>query len=333
MKYALELLFIIGAPVMAFTAITLVSAPREVSGGFIFDPMTPDWFITFSALVTHAHVVMVFTRSHLNKNIYRRFPLRFSLVPLIALAAFSVWPKTTIVMSVVALYWDEWHSIMQIFGFGRMYDVRLGNDPMKGRRLDMGFCFVIALLPHVLLLTYLPENVRLEGLNDTLALSGELALKYGHFIHSLRYPIIAIGISYTIFYFWSYAKLIKEGYKVSGSKICLLATTGITLGFTVYYYSILDAANYSNIHHALQYFFIVSLSESTRFAEKVPGQSRINKKLLITACSFLTLSVAFIAAAARLTNYFPFLGNFWLLSSLLHFWYDGFIWSVRKQDI
>lgn len=333
MRYPLEILFIIGAPIIAFTAVTMVSFPRDISGGFLFDPMTPDWFITFSALLTHAHVMMVFTRSHLNQNIFRRFPLRFSLIPLLAMGAFSIWPEMTLLLAIVALYWDEWHSVMQIFGFGRMYDARLGNDPLTGRKLDMGFCFVIALLPHVLLLTYLPENVRAEGLHTTLSLGGDLAIKYGHYIHSLRYPLYALGISYIIFYFWSYGNLIRNGYKVSGAKISLLAVTAVTLGFIVYFYSIGDAAHYSNIHHSLQYLFIVCLSEAPRMAENVPGKPRINKQILITACSFITISVAFVAAAARLTDYFPVLGNFWLLSSLLHFWYDGFIWSVRKQDI
>jgi hypothetical protein len=37
---------------------------------------------------------------------------------------------------VVATFWDVWHSGLQTFGLGRIYDRNAGNPPAIGRRLD-----------------------------------------------------------------------------------------------------------------------------------------------------------------------------------------------------
>jgi hypothetical protein len=39
-------------------------------------------------------------------------------------------------VSVLATFWDVYHSALQTFGFARIYDRKAGNDPMVGRRLD-----------------------------------------------------------------------------------------------------------------------------------------------------------------------------------------------------
>jgi hypothetical protein len=327
---AYNLLFIIGAPIIAFSAVTMVSLPRAVTGEFLIDPETPDWFIAMSALLTHTHVMLVFVRSHLNKKVFRRFPLRFTVVPVVMLVAFTVSPFLAGVLSFLALYWDEWHSLMQTFGFGRIYDVGLGNDPRAGRKLDMGMCFVLGLLPHMLLLTYLPEKVRSQGLQNFLDLSPDIANQYGHHIHALQYPLIFFGVGYTFFYLWSYRKLVRNGYKISTAKLGLFLTTGITAILIASFYSVTDAAYFGNIYHALQYFFIVSVSEAPVLSGRIHFP-KLSRKALTILCGLIALTVAFAAAVARLTpGRFTFLGDFWLLTSLLHFWYDGFIWSVRK---
>lgn len=329
---AFDLLFIIGAPVIAFTAVSLVSYPRSITGQILFDPQTPEWFIAFSSVITHTHVMMVFARSHANQKVFRRFPIRFILIPILVMIAFSYSPFMAGFMAIVALYWDEWHTLMQTFGFSRIYDSKLGNDPKLGRKLDIGICFVLGLLPHMLLLTYLPENVRTEGLYQVLNMDFDTAEKYGKYIHSLRYPLMVFGAGYILFYLYSYRKLIKNGYKVSRGKIALLGATGTTAILIASFYSIADAGHFMNIYHSLQYLFIVCVLEAPIISGRIQ-LSKVNKKLIVTVCGLVMLSVAFVAGVARLLEQFAFLGNFWLLSSLLHFWYDGFIWSVSNKDV
>tara|TARA_A100001037_G_scaffold231882_1_gene210215 strand:+ start:292 stop:630 length:339 start_codon:yes stop_codon:yes gene_type:complete len=46
----------------------------------------------------------------------------------------SLWGLIT--MSVLATFWDVYHSALQTFGFARIYDQKAGNNPAIGRRLD-----------------------------------------------------------------------------------------------------------------------------------------------------------------------------------------------------
>ena len=40
------------------------------------------------------------------------------------------------VVGVLAVWWDVYHSSLQTFGFGRIYDAKVKNNPTTGRRLD-----------------------------------------------------------------------------------------------------------------------------------------------------------------------------------------------------
>lgn len=326
-------LIIIGSPLLAFLAIALFCQTRFSSGHFLHNPSTPEWLITSAILLTHSHIFLVFLRSHLNTEVLKRFPYRFTSIPLFMLSA--IWASSEIfgLMGFIALYWDEWHSLMQTFGFGRIYDAKLGNDPNIGRKLDIGMAFVVGLLPHVILLTYMPEDVRTDGLLEFMAIEPGVGEKFGYIINSLKYPLIIFGAGYTIFYILSYRKLIKNGYKYSQAKLALFATTGLSATLIASLYSVSDAAYFGNIYHALQYYFIVFISEGPRLPKKFGWMKEKSSAAATYFLFFLFLALVGAAARSLTESTFGFLGSFWLLTSLLHFWYDGFIWSVRKQDV
>lgn len=329
----LDYIFIIGAPVIALLAVVLTCEPRFKSGEFLYNPKTPIWLIIGSNFLTHSHIMLVFLRSHGNFSVLKRFPYRFSLIPLFMLCMMWASPVLLGITGFIAIYWDEWHSLMQTFGFGRIYDAKAGNDVTKGRRLDMGLCFVLGLLPHVILLTFIPENVRTEGLVTYLDLEQHHAEKYGHYFFALREPLIYFGIGYIVYYTHEYYKLIKKGYKYSTTKLTLFACTGISAGIMAAFYTAADAAYFGNIYHALQYYFIVYISEGERLSGNV-GIKKENKRSVILFYLFVILVGCLLFALIRhKTEGLGYFGAFWILTSLLHFWYDGFIWSVRKQDI
>ncbi len=326
-------LFIIGMPLLALVMIALVCEPRMKSGEFLYNPETPQWLIIFSMLLTQSHVLLVFVRSHMNTNVLKRFPYRFSVIPLLLLTSMWLSPLVFGILAFIALYWDEWHSVMQIFGFGRIYDAKMGSDPMIGRKLDMGMCFVLGLLPHIILLTSIPEAVRTEGLHTYLELDTEVALKYGGYVSAARTPLIFFGTGFLVLYFLYYRNLIKQGYKFSKAKLSLFATTGISTIIIASMYAVADAAYFGNIYHAIQYYFIIYISEGSTLPQKF-GKKEENNKKTVAICFFIILWISVLVAIIKTkTESVGFLGAFWLLTSLLHFWYDGFIWSVRKQDI
>ena len=321
-----DLFFIIGAPLLAMCFVSWVSRPRYQGERFLFDPQTPEWFILLSALMTHFHVLLVFVRSHMNKDVFSKYKFRFIGIPILGLFAFWLSPLFASFMFVVAIYWDEWHTQMQTFGFVRIFDSKLGNNPYVGRRLDMVMIFVLGLFPHLILLTYIPDNVRAKALISNLALSPSFAKNYGDWILYLRYPLIFFAIGFSLFYVFQYVKFIKAGYKISKKKMALMAATGGSAIFIASFYSIADSIHYFNFYHSLQYIYFVFFSETSKVA------LRFNSSRVITT-GVVIFVILFGLSILREMTTIGFFVNVWVMSSLLHFWYDGFIWSVRRQEV
>jgi uncharacterized membrane protein len=75
------------------------------------------------------------------------------------------------------------------------------------------------------------------------------------------------------------------------------------------------------------------MSEGSLLTKRITGKEVIEKNVKIFYF-LIILIVCIILAALRIKSEgIEFIGAFWLLTSLMHFWYDGFIWSVRRQDI
>lgn len=333
-----DTIFIIMCPLIALIIVALVCTPRTTN--YVYSDLTPVWFAIAASVLTHAHVLLVFARSHLNAAVFKRYKYRFTIIPLILLAAMCISPIFFVLMGVIGVYWDEWHSLMQTFGFGRIYDGKQGNDPLTGRKLDMGMAFVAGLLPNLVLLTYLPKTQINGALVEYMEMPILVVREHGWLITSARLPLIAFGICYTLFYIYSYRKLIKRGYKYSAAKFWLFATTGLTTILISCFYTIADGVFFGNIYHALQYIFIVYVSERSNLNQIASKKNSLNApekkdyKLGILIFFLLIIPMIFIFSGIRqLTQQVQYVAAFWLLTSILHFWFDGFIWSVRRQDV
>ena len=330
----LDSFFIIGMPILALLTISIACEPRAQSGEFLYNPKTPLWLLIGANLLTHSHVLLVFLRSHVNRDVFKRFPLQFTGIPLIMLAVMWGSPFFFGIMGFIAVYWDEWHSLMQTFGFGRIYDAKLGNDVNVGRKLDMGMCFVLGFLPHVIALTFLPEAVRTDGLHGYMDLDIGVAEKFGPYLSAFQLPLILLGVGYVVFYIYHYQKLKKNGYQFPKTKLALFATTGISAITIASFYSVADAAIFGNIYHALQYYFIVYISEGNLVSKKFGIKTENKKMILAFFCLVIITGTLVLAMVRSKTEHaLGLIGCFWLLTSLLQFWYDVFIWSVRKLDI
>jgi hypothetical protein len=94
-----------------------------------------------------------------------------------------------------------------------------------------------------------------------------------------------------------------------------------------------EALMASNLFHSLQYFGIVWWSERANLARTLHAPSGSSGRAL--AFAFFALLIA--AAGAFHESVGP--GSWrWLIPvpmviSLMHFWYDGFVWSVRRGDV
>lgn len=285
-----------------------------------------------------AHLFIVFFRSNGNKKIYQMYPYRFTLVPLLLFTAlcFSKWVAIT--ASVLATWWDVYHSSLQTFGLGRIYDARAGNDKVVGRRLDYMLNLLIYAGP-ILAGASLMAHTR--DFEEYEAVKAMLFAHLGDYIDAkqafLRFVILGIGVPFIAFYLFSYWRYAKQGYKVSTQKVTLLASTAAVSIYSWGFNSFGQAFFIMNFFHALQYFGIVWWSEKKTMMGLFRLQD-VRWGKWATLALFVGIGASYglwaeICDSGTLSSGLDLGWNVTIVVSLMHFWYDGFIWSVQKSQV
>jgi hypothetical protein len=329
-----DLTFLIGAPVLALVMGWIVADQSASSYSFMLGQSPNRLAHVLMFIFTMAHLAAVLFRSHGNPKIFRQYPLRFTFVPATLLAAVSLsnWIFASVI--VLGVWWDVYHSSLQTFGLSRIYDMKRGNPAEMGRRLDLWLNLLMycgPILAGVTLLDHLKSFESFDGLGTTMFTSFPvIASEYQRY---LAWGILGVGIPYLAFYIFSYMRLVKAGYQVSLQKVALLASTAIVSIVTWGFNSFGEAFFIMNFFHALQYFAIVWWSEK-RNMQRLFGYDDSDAGVRKTFLMFLTLPLIFGGTAwlASAWNNRTLL-NIAIVVSIMHFWYDGFIWSVRKKQV
>ncbi len=284
--------------------------------------------IFLASLIT-AHLAITIFRTHLNPEIFHRFPLRFTLIPALLMAAMLGSYKFLICMSVLATFWDVYHSGMQTFGLGRLYDMRAGNNPHRLRRLDMGLNTLLYAGPIVGGATLMDHVGDFEKFKNAGALFlSAVPAKVEGFAGTLTWIVLIGGGLFLIYYLYSYWRAAQEGYHVSVQKVVLLVSTGIcslvAWGFNPYG----EAFFIMNVFHAVQYFAIIWWAEKGTILRVFHlGPDGWGKRTAIFV--FIMSAMAYGAWDTIVSETSAMV----LFVAILHFWYDGFIWSVRRKDV
>jgi hypothetical protein len=295
------------------------------------------WDMTRSALLIgvliHAHLVLVFVRSHANRNIFALYKVRFIAVPILLYLAMLGSNYVIFASSVLATFWDVYHSGMQTFGFGRIYDAKLGNDPNRGRKLDWVLNQLLYAGPIVAGATMIDHFEVFDELAEVeLLFFTEIPVWMDGNQAYFTWAILGGGAGFLIYYVYAQIQLVRMGQRVSWHKVFLYVTTGATSLYSWGFNSWGEAFFIMNLFHVLQYFGIVwaTESENTQARLRLLGQP-FGRPLT------LSLFVGLALLYGTWVQYMdPQVHHWWaitLVVSLMHFWYDGFIWSVRKQQV
>jgi len=280
------------------------------------------------------HLAITFLRSHANTTIFKTWPLRFTLVPLLLLVGMLTSTWFLVVIGIITTFWDEWHSGAQTFGLCRLYEVRAGNDPTTGRRLDLWMNMVIwfgPLLGGVTLMDHaygLGEDF--AGIAPTLLYA--IPVYAGLWQQVIAGLMLGIGLLSVAVYVALTWRMAQRGHRISPQKVALLVTTGLVSLYAWGFNSFGEAFFIMNVFHYAQYFGIVWLTER----KTLMGRLRLPQTPTGTAIA-LTAFLLGAFAIGLILDRIPVTGStsmaFFLLLSLVHFWYDGFIWSVRKKMV
>jgi hypothetical protein len=285
-----------------------------------------------------AHLFIVFFRSNGNKKIYELYPMRFTVVPIVLFSAMCLSKWVAVSAAVVATWWDVYHSSLQTFGLGRIYDARVGNDANVGRRLDYFLNLLIYAGPIFagsVLMAHTKDFNQFESVRTILL------AHLGDYIDAkqlyLQVVVFGLGIPFIAFYLFSYYRYYKQGYKISTQKVVLLASTAAVSIYTWGWNSFGQAFFIMNFFHAFQYFGVVWWSEKKSMMSLFRLQD-VSWGKWATLALFIGIAATYglwaeIFDGGTLTSGLDIGWNVTIVVALMHFWYDGFIWSVRKAQV
>lgn len=274
-----------------------------------------------------AHLVIVFFRSHANAEIRARHPLRFWAAPPALLAVLLLSGPARAAAAALAVWWDVYHSSAQTFGIGRLFDAKAGNDPDAGRTLDRILSVLLYVGP-ILCGSMLLFHA--SPLHDLGAGAWARALAFHQ--PRVRMIVIGSGLLFLVLYFEAYALLAERGYRPPREKVALHLGTAAVSVWAWGFNPLGMALFVMNFFHAWQYFALVwrferdNIASVLRAPSGAPGRAAAFAGLI--GLGFLYGSVFGVlgelsAKALSVT----------LVVALLHFWYDGFIWPVRRPGL
>jgi hypothetical protein len=299
---------------------------------FIADQETTLISVGIGSLI-HAHLVAVFFRSHGNPAILQLYPIRFAVIPPLVWLAIVSSTWVAITATVVVTFWDVWHSGAQTFGFARIYDRNAGNPPELGRRLDYWLNQLLYFGPVMAGATMMDHVDVFESYHDVGAtFFASVPARADGASRWIALAIVAAGTLFIAFYLAYYALLRRRGYRVPFLKVYLLASTGLCSIYSWGFNTWGEAFFIMNFFHAVQYLALVWAMERKTIINRFRlGAHR--RASLLAAVIFFGAVFAYGVGAELLD---PDLNHLWaatMVVSLMHFWYDGFIWSVRRREV
>jgi tetratricopeptide (TPR) repeat protein len=290
---------------------------------------------TFATVFALSHHLPGMLRAYGDRALFRRFWLRFILAPpfLLGVAIFcAVYEIHVAIM--LAFIWGAWHWMMQSYGFMRIYDAKARSFAGITKWLDLSMC--VAWFGFALLLSPRP-----------------IYNLFSHYYGSGGVPVpptwIAGGQQ---FWFWGTMLVTAlflanavfqtaKGNPPSPLKLILMAVT-----FTYYWYTlamvpnVLVAYALFEMFHDVQYLTIVWLFNRRR-AQQADSPGAFTKFLFRQRGIFIVLYIAiclsygsfdYVARSLESGMAYDVALSLILASSMLHFYYDGFIWKIRERD-
>jgi Flp pilus assembly protein TadD len=320
-----DLILYVGTPLLLLPAFALAQARWSPQDIYLF-------VAAFGAMGHHLPGMI---RAYGDRALFQRFKWRFILAPLFLLGvcvAFFWWDLKGILL--VVFFWGVWHGLMQTYGFCRIYDAKAGTFDALTRRLDFAMCVIwfataVALSPY-----------RLSDTLDTYYMCG------GPFIppsvvHLGQHLILFAAIAVSVLFLLHFARMWVIGKRPNPVKVALLVTS---IAFWWYcnnlVANILVGIALFEVFHDVQYLSLVWIYNRNR-VEKDSNIGGFMRFVFRRSGSLIGLYVGLVFAYGSLSYFNAHLGietvkriltGVVTASTLLHFYYDGFIWKVRERS-
>ena len=320
-----DLILYVGTPLLLVPAFALAQARWSPQDIYLF-------VAAFGAMGHHLPGMI---RAYGDRALFERFKWRFIFAPLFLLAvctAFFWWDLKGILL--VVFFWGVWHGLMQTYGFCRIYDAKTGTFDALTRRLDFAMCVIwfataVALSPY-----------RLSDTFETYYMCGgpfipPSAVQLGQGL------ILLLAVAVSVLFVAHFCRLWIIGKRPNPVKVALLITS---IAFWWYcnnlVANILVGIALFEVFHDVQYLSLVWIYNRNR-VEKDSNIAGFMRFVFRRSGSLVGLyvglvlaygSVSYINAHIGMDTVKRILTGVVTASTLLHFYYDGFIWKVRERS-
>jgi Tfp pilus assembly protein PilF len=294
-----------------------------------------DIYLFVAAFGAMGHHLPGMIRAYGDRALFERFKWRFILAPLFLLTvcvAFFWWDLKGILL--VVFFWGVWHGLMQTYGFCRIYDAKTGTFDSLTRRLDFAMCVIwfgtaVALSPY-----------RLSDTLETYYMCGGPFIPPSVIQHGQQVILFA-AIAVSALFLLHFGRLWIIGKRPNPVKLALLVTS---IAFWWYcnnlVANILVGIALFEVFHDVQYLSLVWIYNRNR-VEKDSNIGGFMRFVFRRSGSLIGLYVGLVFAYGSLSYFNAQLGietvkriltGVVTASTLLHFYYDGFIWKVRERS-
>ncbi len=320
-----DLILYVGTPLLLVPAFALAQARWSPQDIYLF-------VAAFGAMGHHLPGMI---RAYGDRALFERFKWRFIFAPLFLLAActaFFWWDLKGILL--IVFFWGVWHGLMQTYGFCRIYDAKTGTFDTLTRRLDFAMCVIwfataVALSPYRLSDTldtyymcggpFIPPSIVNLGQNMILGAAVFVSILFAaHFVRTWiaghRPNPVKLGLLVTSIAFWWY---------------CNNLVANILVGIALF-----------EVFHDVQYLSLVWIYNRNR-VEKDTNIGGFMRFVFRRSGSLIGLYVGLVLAYGSVSYINAYIGMDTIkriltgvvtASTLLHFYYDGFIWKVRERS-
>lgn len=328
---ASDSLFFIGMPLLSLIALQFASNYFSSFDIALF-------VLAFFAVGHHLPGLM---RAYGEKELFDRYKARFIISPIVIIACvgWSVFNGHLGFFILLAL-WDMWHFFMQHYGFMRIYEVKRHKPSRLSGRLDWlltvsWFTYIVVASPHYLV--NFMERCHRYGF-------GLYSWINPDYLQDLRQWVLVLAIAISVVYLAHLVRSSLQKQPIVWPKIAISFTTFLT----VYYaYIVLDDVilgyAITALAHDIQYFAIVwiynhgVLKRSERlgasFFRYLFADGRFRIIFFYLALILLYGGVETMARATENYLIYDLVKILIATTAFMHYYYDGFMWKVRKKEI
>jgi Flp pilus assembly protein TadD len=275
-------------------------------------------------------------RAYGDRALFHRFRIRLTVGPilLLGISVPLLFTNLRSGMDVVLALWGFWHGLMQVYGFLRIYAAKTGQTSARSAWIDWLMCLAWFGAGMVC------SDGRVFRLLETFHRSGGPLIPTEWIFGFRNAWLVGTGVITTVFLVHEFSQ--RSRFRpATGIRLLAMAISFAFWWFAmVMIDNIIVGITLFEIFHDVQYLAIVWVFNRKR-VEQAADVGVFTRHLFRRSQLMLVVYIALVAAYGVGTRLPEYLGGesleelmvalIWI-STLLHFYLDGFIWKVREQS-